>query len=76
MRNCLHLNSFLDWRLVTLGSLHDLSCVGVSGGGGLAGALVVHVHQLGQVEPGPLHNLHLADVDIVQGIDTYITNCK
>ena len=68
--NCLHLNSFLHWGLVALGPLHNLAGVGVGGGGGLATTLVVHVHQLGQVKPGSLHHLHLADVDIMQGVDT------
>merc|ERR1719471_1432878 len=30
----------------------------------------MHVHQLGQVEPGPLHDLHFSDVHVVKGIDT------
>ena len=68
--NCLHLNSFLHWGLVALGPLHNLAGGGVGGGGGLATTLVVHVHQLGQVEPGSLHHLHLADVDVMQGVDT------
>merc|ERR1719318_2421510 len=55
---------------ITFRSLHDLSCVGVGGGGGLAATFVVHVQQLVQVKPRPLHNLHLADVDVVQGVDT------
>ena len=67
--NCLHLNSFLHWGLVALGPLHNLAGVGVGGGDGLATSLVVHVHQLGQVEPGPLHNLHFPDVHVVKGVD-------
>jgi len=29
----------------------------------------VHVHELGEVEPGPLHHLDLPDVDVVEGVD-------
>merc|ERR1719328_183953 len=64
------LNSFLDWWFVSFWSLHDLSGVGVGGDHRLAAALVVHVHQLGQVESGSLQNLHFTDVDIVEGVDS------
>merc|ERR1719328_959077 len=64
------LNSFLDWWFVSFWSLHDLSGVGVGGDHRLAAALVVHVHQLGQVESGSLQNLHFTDVDIMEGVDS------
>merc|ERR1719328_509113 len=64
------LNSFLDWWFVSFRSLHDLSGVGVGGDHCLAAALVVHVHQLGQVESGSLQNLHFTDVDIMEGVDS------
>jgi len=65
-----HLNRLHDWGLITLGSLHNLPGGGVSGGDGLATALAVQVHQLGEVELGSLHDLDLPDVDIVEGIDS------
>ena len=64
------LNSFLDWWFVSFWSLHDLPGVGVGGHHGLPTALVVHVHQLGQVESGSLQNLHFTDVDIMKGVDS------
>merc|ERR1719328_556958 len=64
------LNSFLDWWFVSFRSLHDLSGVGVGGDHCLAAALVVHVHQLGQVESGSLQNLHFTDADIMEGVDS------
>ena len=63
------LHGLLGWGLVSLGPLDNLAGLGVGGGHGLAAALAVHVHQLGQVEPGPLHNLHFPDVHVVKGID-------
>ena len=68
------LHGLLCWGFVSLSPLNNLAGLGVGGGHGLAAALAVHVHQLGQVEPGPLHNLHLADVDVVQGVDTWNDN--
>ena len=35
----------------------------------LAGSLSVHVHELGEVEPGPLHDLALPDVNVVERVD-------
>ena len=35
----------------------------------LSGSLSVHLHELGEVEPGPLLHLHLPDVHVVQGVD-------
>ena len=58
------------WGLVSLGSLDDLAGAGVGGRDGLAGSLAVKVHQLVEVEAGPLEDLDLADVDLVQVVDT------
>ena len=64
------LHRLLGWGLVSLGPLDNLSGLGVGDGHSLAAAaLAVHVHQLGQVEPGPLHNLHFPDVHVVKGVD-------
>ena len=64
------LHRLLGWGLVSLGPLDNLAGLGVGDGHGLsAAALTVHVHQLGQVEPGPLHNLHFPDVHVVKGVD-------
>merc|ERR1719328_599764 len=64
------LNGFLDRWFISFRSLHHLPGVGVSGDHGLAAALVVHVHQLGQVESGSLQNLYFTDVDIMEGVDS------
>ena len=37
----------------------------------LTTALAVHVHKLVEVEAGPLHNLHLPDVHVVEGVDSW-----
>ena len=63
------LHGLLGGGLVSLGPLDNLAGLGVGGGHGLAAALAVHVHQLGQVEPGPLHHLHFPDVHVVKGVD-------
>ena len=37
----------------------------------LTAALAVHIHQLIEVKAGPLHNLHLPDVHVVEGVDSW-----
>ena len=73
--NCRYENSYLnsdhDWRLISLGPLNHLSGGGVGGRCGLPGTLTVHVHQLGQVEPGAPHDLHLADVHVMKRVDAW-----
>ena len=63
------LHGLLDGGLVALGPHHLLACLGVGGHYGLPAALAVHVHQLGQVKPGPLHHLHFPDVHVMKGVD-------
>ncbi len=68
------LDRLQDGRLITaatFNSLDELAGQGVLGNGGLAGAAIaVQLEQLGQVVLWPLENLHLADVDIVQRVDS------
>ena len=37
----------------------------------LTAALAVHIHQLVEVKAGPLHHLHLPDVHVVEGVDSW-----
>ena len=37
----------------------------------LTAALAVHIHQLVKVKAGPLHHLHLPDVHVVEGVDSW-----
>ena len=57
----------------TTGTLEGLHSVGggdlVGLGSGVLGDVAVQLHELGQVELGLLQHLHLADEDVLQGVD-------
>lgn len=64
------LNRLLDWRLVSLSSLNDDTLGGDDSLGALAASISMQLEQTGQIETGLLQHLDLADVDIVERIDS------